>query len=1078
MFTHLSQHKNAKVFLGLRPRIGERLCLFYGLILFPFAGLFSQSRSFEHFSVDNFPHGSVTALCQDQQGFLWIGTSDGLGRYDGTELIEYRYLPRDTHSISSNYVQVLHETRDGNLWVGTRQGLSVYNPEKDQFERIRANINRDEKQADIVLAIHEDSQGFIWYGTYHGLFRLDPLTKQREQVLPNEKYAAQITSPVVWKIHEDRQGRIWVGSGMGLLVAKHDDSLQFAVYANLLEDKLRQVWSIVEQANGTIWLGTNNGVYQVVEGSGGLWFNRYFEKQLSDNFIQNLRVEGDSLLWVGTWKGGLHEIDLQTHQVFNYQQSVNDKSSISLNKIRTVQRDRSDLLWVGTAGGLDKTSDRLEKFSVHQHQANNPNSLSHNIIKSIHKDQQGNLWVGTYKGLNFLAAADLKKGHFHFRNFFHDPTNPQSISANNIFGFEEDSQGLLWIATHKGLNYVDLATFEKAPIFHRLNTDDGLPSNYIYEVKEIQNGEYWIGTATKMAKMYFNVDRRDDIRFNWYDREQEKEGAIVNSMVYTFTKDRHEKWWMGTFDGIGQHYTREGSDFFSNYQHQSKDAQSLSDNSIRCFFHDSQGRTWIGTRAGLNLIQQDNPDDQARFISFGMEAGFTNDVINFVAEDSQQQLWVGTQEGLVHFDPTAALAGQKGVKRVYAKHDGLASANTVFRASFQDEDGTIYFGTANGLHIFHPDALPTNATVPPLAFTKLEVLNQLIHPAEQAGILKKSIHLAESISLNHRQNIFSLSFSALEYTAPEENRYRYRLLGFTDKWVETSTPSVTYTNLSPGTYHLQVMACNNDGLWNPEPIELAIQVKPPFWRTNWAYLIYGALFTGLIYLIIRQRVKVRTKMLAQTLAIQQARHEERELLRQKNAADFHDELGHRLTKISLFLALAEQESTPSEIGKTYLKKIKSQAEGLSSGMRDLIWTLDPQQDNFLQTLIRLRDFGDKLFEHSSVHFQLEGKLTDLEKIQLKSDDRKNLLLLFKEAMHNCLKYAQAEQAQLIVQREKTGYALEFRDNGQGIDPANKGLGYGLKNMETRAKKLGSQLIITSELGKGTSIRLGNIPHMG
>lgn len=255
---------------------------------------------------------------------------------------------------------------------------------------------------------------------------------------------------------------------------------------------------------------------------------------------------------------------------------------------------------------------------------------------------------------------------------------------------------------------------------------------------------------------------------------------------------------------------------------------------------------------------------------------------------------------------------------------------------------------------------------------------------------------------------------------------------------------------------------------------MAIRVKPPFWRTLWAYLIYGALFIGLIYLIIRQRVNARTKLLAQTLAIQQARHEERELLRQKNAADFHDELGHRLTKISLFLALAEQENSQSETWKTYLKKIKTQAEGLSSGMRDLIWTLDPQQDNFLQTLIRLRDFGDKLFEHSPVHFQLEGSLTDLEKIQLKPDDRKNLLLLFKEAMHNCLKYAQADQAQLIIQQEETGYALEFRDNGQGIDYEHKGLGYGLKNMETRAKKLGSQLIITSEIGKGTSIRLDHI----
>ncbi len=1047
------------------------------LLFFQLLALAGQTRRFQPFSQNDFPHGALTTLLQDQHGFLWIGSSDGLGRYDGTALMEYRHLPRDTNSLSNNYIYSLFEAQDGSIWVGTRQGISVYHPSYKHFYRIRANTSANEKEADIVINITQDRHGFIWYGTYYGLFRLDPKTNNKQRILPYDQHNDQSVSTVVWMIHEDQQGRLLVGSGSGLYVYANDESFCFDIYPNILENSLRQVWSIVEQHNGTIWLGTNDGVYRMEESPTGLQFERHFEDELSNNFVETMSCEGDSLLWVGTWKGGLHEIDLRTHQLINYQQSTTP--GIGSNKITAICRDRSSLLWVGSASGLSKTTDKQQAFNIYLHQANNVQSLSNNIIKSIHKDQIGNLWVGTYKGLNFVAAEDLEEGHFRFQRFFHEADNPNSLSANNIFGLHEDSQGLLWIATDSGLNYIDTKQFSKTPIFHRITMEDGLPNYYVHEVKEIHPGEYWVGTASMMAKMYFDINDPKRLHFDSYGREKEQEGAIVNTMVYTFTQDRFDRWWMGTFDGISQHHIRDGSDFFSNYQYYAKDRESLSDNSIRCFFRDSQDRLWIGTRAGLNLVRQNRPDERAQFTSFGSESGFTNDVINFVEEDAQGQFWVGTQAGLFKFDPAQALAGENGVQRVYKTNDGLASANTIFRASFQDEDGTIYFGTAKGLHVFHPDHLPFNPVSPSLAFTQLEVLNKIVHPSDlDNDILVAPIHLATRMNLNYKQNVFRISFSAMDFTAPQENQYKYRLLGFQEDWVETQKNSATYTNLAAGNYRFQVVGSNNDGVWNLNPIELSIQVKPPFWQTNWAYFIYALSFLALVYYIIRSRVKAQTRNFAQQLAIQKARHEEREILRQKNAADFHDELGHRLTKISLFLALAEQQSAPDEKWRMYLQKIKHQAEGLSSGMRDLIWTLDPQQDNFLQTLIRLRDFGDKLFEYSEVHFQIEGIHAELENIRLKPDHRKNLLLLFKEAMHNCLKYAQASQAKLKVQNIDNRYIIELIDNGKGMDLQQANNGYGLKNMQSRASKLNAQLDIESSINQGTTVRLQYIPHMG
>ncbi|MEM8907364.1 MAG: triple tyrosine motif-containing protein, partial [Bacteroidota bacterium] len=426
-----------------------------------------------------------------------------------------------------------------------------------------------------------------------------------------------------------------------------------------------------------------------------------------------------------------------------------------------------------------------------------------------------------------------------------------------------------------------------------------------------------------------------------------------------------------------------------------------------------------------------------------------------------------------HFDPEAAIQGGKGVLKKYLKTDGLAASNVVFRSSFKEQNGMLYFGSAAGFSYFDPQSIPENEHLPEVVFTELKVLNQVVRPSRAKGaILRKAINLTDTISLNYRQNVFSLQFAALDFANPSKNQYAHRLEGFDPEWRYTgNTHQVTYTNLSSGTYQLLVKGSNNDGRWNEVPTRLIIHVLPPPWKTPWAYALYLIGFGTLVYAFIRYRIQQKVQKIEQAAQIERVRFQTREALRKQNAADFHDELGHRLTRISLFMELAQREAQAQGSLQTYFHKIKANTLALSDGIRDLIWSLDPQKDSLSQTLSRLQEFGDQLFAHTTIKFKTEAWTTDLETIELEPDIRKHLLLIFKEAMNNSLKYAQATEVVLGIQLTDTQYQIYLQDDGIGFQPKADLKGYGLKNMQERAKQIGGVLKLDSQVGKGTQVSL-------
>ncbi|MEM1356882.1 MAG: two-component regulator propeller domain-containing protein, partial [Bacteroidota bacterium] len=677
-------------------------------------------------------------------------------------------------------------------------------------------------------------------------------------------------------------------------------------------------------------------------------------------------------------------------------------------------------------------------------------------------------------------------GDYRFQHFTQTEGASFSLRDDNIVGISEDEdQGLLWIVTQRGaVHYVHLESFSEQPQFYRLNKNRLRDYNPIYAVEQYAPRKYWVASAHGFANLSLQEDELKIQAVDYFPTEQGdnlftgQSSSIINGNSSGLQKDRFGDYWVGTFSGIARIRVVDGKAVFDNYQHEPGQPGSLSNNSFRCFHLDAKGRLWVGTRSGLNLVVQKSREDRASFRAYGSTDGLLNDVIHAIEEDNQGYLWISTNRGLVHFNPDATTGSPK-VIQTYSKANGLPHNSFIFRSSARSQAGRLYFGSTEGIGVFHPDSLQFNPHPPRLRFTQLMVMNEEVKPDATAdAILSKSITSAKQFTLRYWQNLVTLRFAALNFRHPERNRYQYQFSALGDQWIDLGQQNqVSFTNVPSGSHQLRVRGSNNDGVWQEDPISLQIVMLPPPWRTWWAYLLYALSLFGLLYFAFRYRLDRRVAAIQAKMEVENARLETRQRVRDRNAADFHDELGHRLTKILLFTELAERENKAPSVN-AHLRKIKSVATGLSAGIRDLIWSLDTQQDTLFATVVRLKEFGDQLFEYTDTHFRTEGISETLLEVPLSPEVRKHTLLLFKEAMNNALKYARADQAKLSVRSDQTGIYLSFEDDGIGFSPASHPQGYGMGNMAKRAEKMDATFDLKSVPGAGTSIQLQLKQHPG
>jgi ligand-binding sensor domain-containing protein/signal transduction histidine kinase len=984
-----------------------------------------------------------TVLCalQDRRGFMWFGTQDGLNRFDGYTFRAFKHDPDNANSLSENWIWSIYEDRRGYLWIATfGGGVNRFDPETETFVSFR-HAPRDSTSLshDTVWAFYENAAGELYVAANNGLNRFHAESQTFSY------YAPPTAKNNVFHIVARDDNTLWL-STLEAVLAFDMTTRQFTVQLTARELNMNfSRGAMARDANGALWLGTDKGLVQFDPNTRRLQHYKPDSLHgLPHAIVTSIHADRSGALWIGTREGlALRRAHETAFEIFRHDPL--DRYSLTHSFIFSIYAGRTGEVWIGTRSGLNRCDPEQKKFRHYRAAPNAPHSLSHRSVLPILVSRRENnvLWLGTNNGLNRL---DLATGEY--RHFFHQPNNvAQGPAGNYILSLLEDRRGNLWIGTRgSGLSRmtVDARGMPRFTHFrHSPQDTTTLGSNTVHSLYEDRAGELWIGTGGGGLNRF---EAAPDV-FKRY--EANNASGLRDSFVYAMLEDTRGEFWLGTSSG-GLHTFDRARETFTQFAHAPQDRHSLSNNRVLCLFESARDSSlWIGTAAGLNKLLRSG--DEIRFQQFRERDGLPNEVIYGILEDEAGRLWVSTNRGLcrLHFEN-----GELRV-RAFTVDDGLQSNEFSQNAYQRGPTGEMFFGGINGFNAFHPDSVRDHPRPPAVVITDFKILNQTV----RLGRLEPQAPLA----LSYKDLFFSIEFAALNFTLPEKNQYAYMMEGFDADWIPSGGRRiVTYTNLDAGAYTFRVKASNHDGVWNEEGAALQIVIAPPPWRTWWAYALYVALGAGGIFGVIRLRLRAQARQMEAQAAIARARQEERERVRKKSSADFHDEAGHLLTKITLFTAMARREAGPTQ--SEYFEKIEAHTKTLAGRMRDFIWALDPEKDSLHDALLRLKDFGSALFEASDVQFRAYGLTEPLAAIPLAMEDRRELVLIFKEAMHNCLKHARCQTVTLEAALQNGELALTLTDDGAGFDAAAAHEGYGLRNMCTRAQKIGGALEILSQPG--------------
>lgn len=843
--------------------LATRLSILPGVILsllFCLIDAQAQSIHFKHLTInDGLSHSWVRSMCQDKFGFMWIGTDDGLNRYDGTNFRVYRKENQNEHSISSSSTNVIFEDSRGDLWIGTRQGLNIYDRKNDRFNRYPRWTDQ------LILTMTEDKDGELWIGTSAGVYRLNRTTQSVSFFSPDSVWGHPGQRSRVSAITVDSRNNIWIASLNGLHLY-HKETNSFSNYYHDERDphsiSSSDVRTIFEDKAGRVWIGTGSGLDEFTnakEHPQRAVFVHYRNDLRDPNSISHGVVlsisENDSHhLLVGIENGGLDLLNLSTYKrgvnnFIHYQNDPHKSSSLNNNSIYSLCNDAQGSLWIGTFGnGVNIMNPRSDKFIHHHSEPGNTNSLNNNQVNVFLEDQDY-FWIGTEGGLN-----RYNKRTDSFTYFVHRPSDPKSIGSNAVWALCKDRQGSLWVGTWGGgLNRFD----DKTETFEHYYTDprnaNTIGSNNIFSLIEDRNGNLWIGTMGNGLNM---LDRK---RKN-FTRYHTLNSGIYTNYVSSIVEAPNGDLWFSDEEALG-HFDM-ATKTIDYYKQDLNDSASLNSNKVMIVFEDSKGHLWVGTDAGLNLFNRATK----KFSCYQMRDGLPNNSINSILEDALGNLWVGTNKGLSKFINGINLPA-KPQFRNYTYEDGLQSNEFGRRSCLKSATGLLYFGGSNGYNTFDPNKIIDNTFVPPIVLTDFRIFNKPV-----------AIDATTELVLSYTQSVFSFDFAALNYLSSAKNEYAYKMEGFDKEWNYVGTKhSATYTNLDPGSYVFRVKGSNNDGVWNDQGIALPIVITPPFWLTLWFRLLMLVVVGGIGYWIYQWRMQARD--LAAQKRMEAALTKERNLLR-------------------------------------------------------------------------------------------------------------------------------------------------------------------------------------------------------
>lgn len=989
--------------------------LFLPVFLFSFSGnaAAQEYRAFNRVTA-GFGLEEISVLCieQDHQGMLWFGTDNGLYSYDSKRMKCHYADPQSDSALHSTVIFSIREDRKHRLWIGTELGLYMMDRAHQQFIRVLPRPG-DSLVAMNVQAIYAADDGKIWFGYRDNLGMIDP-----------ERY--QFRSYPIFPAH--------------------------------VPYYRRAVSMICPAGPEDLWITSIHGLSRmnIRTGKNEFLLTTYQPDAppVLKHVITALLPQGDSILWLGTYHDGLVRYRLRDGQWQPFHFPLEGENEPSGRLVTSVLADtgyaRDGMIWVGSYTGLHHFNTFTGEYSSYCHRKDDPRSPDNTRITSLYAGSENILWIGSWSGLN---NYDPLQHHFQYFPF------PKELPAADMYGttcFAEDTlSGAVYIATHgSGIFRFDR---EKHSIIRV--SDAGGASVRIHDMY-VSGGDYLVAASDAVRLVHIPTGRMETLSFlpfadvitlepdtgGWYwaftfnhgffrfhpfERRWEyssRDWNFPHTETWVGFSAAPGKLWVGTIrDGV---YYLEGEKVKQHHTYY----RDVYLRSVHDFAADNRGGVWIATVRGLYRFA--HPEATPRY--WGLSEGLPTQLIFSVQAHRSGYLYAATAAGLYRY----ALADSS--YRLYTRDDGLFS-NRLDYGCLVLRSGQVMVGQPDGFCIAGAEQ-PINTFVPPIAVTRFTV-NGKSYPLPQGDT---------TLHLGYRENNIQVDFAALSYSQPRRNGYAYRLDGLENDWNYTTGDAtlISYPNLNPGHYTLHLKVSNSDGVWNEKGLRIRLVIAPPFWRTGWFYALAVLVFISLVYLVYRYRLRHLLKI---------------QMIRNRIANDLHDDIGASLSSISLQSRLLRKKTDNPDIEKKVSRIEEISAESLEH-ISDIVWSITTRNDSFASVISRMESHGQSVFQPAGTVFIFKADVR-LPQLKIGMESRKNLFLLYKEAVNNILKYAQATEVHVELRLEGKQLELRITDNGVGFDTQAVTQGNGLRSMQARAAEMKGKLDIRSAPGEGTQLLL-------
>lgn len=978
-------------------------------------------------------------LYRDYKGFLWFASSVSLVKYDGVSFFSFSSNEVDSFPQTHCTVTSIIEDGDSNLWVSTENGLAEYDRRHNHFKRVK--IGSDNASLWINLLVRKSRNEFWICGSGH-LWVFNTHTFQSREIQIQDRYGKPRNDFEIYYACMTNNGWLWFSDQ--LQVIAYDSSARKFIYDLPLPPKQKYYNSI-----STIIPNINS--------------------------VRILDIKPDPLgnIWIGT-TAGLFKIDPETKSVGAFRQKPNDPHSLSSDVVWSISCPDTISVIIGTAIGLDIYDLHSQTFRHYFSEPGNPNTLSNNTVVRTYVDHQGIVWLFTPEDINYFLATQNR-----FRIFQNTLNKTVGTGFTNIRRITENSQGEILVSTGDGVACIDPATGMRSMIVND-ELKKQLGDFDVYGLYCDAHDNIYAGTWGGGLNVYNNSTRK----FTTYLYDPENKSGISSNYIKGITEDAKGQLWLATWNG-GVDRFDPVTKKFTVYRADGRPG-SLRRNFYENVYRDHLNRIWVFGRGLDRFVPESNSWVHYDLVDSSRTMNVSNGVAD-ICEDANHQLWLATADGVVQFNPGNKIPNRYGIKegllsgwlygieadasgniwfttekglcfldaaskkiRVFTTADGLPTNRFALGSYYDPREGTMWFGSLSGLVSFKPENFFINDQPPVVVLTSLKLFGRDYSSGDELDATKE-------IHFSHNQNEWQFEFAALNFISKDNNQYAYQLIGHDSSWIYCGNhSSANYTNLNPGDYTFRVKASNNDGVWNEEGKSIHLSIAPPFWNTWWFYFLTAIAGASIIYSIYRYQ-------LSKALALQAVRN--------RISRDLHDEVGSTLSSISILskVAMVEKQGDNGNM-KTIVGKIGESSHRMLEAMDDIIWSVNPRNDAMSNILVRMKEVAADFLEPKNILYEIIIA-PELMKSKLPMEKRREVFLIYKEALNNIAKYSQCKNVCIHFSQSGSRMILKIEDDGIGFDEKLMTSGNGIHNMQDRARLLKGKIDFTSKENHGTVIML-------